>query len=129
MFEWQLTLLKGAASHFLDGQLHIYPPRGEKVLMWPLKREGEELLRLINSYMCSLILLSAHSHTHTHAEPCTLLQCAHAFQRLIHYGVNPLNLSFPGKENAYWESLVFYAYVAAHIRRHHDTQTDSVMKY
>lgn len=39
--------------------------------MWSLKRKEKELLRLINSYMGSLILLNTYTHTHTHSGACT----------------------------------------------------------
>lgn len=115
IFERQLTLLKGAASHFLDRQLYVYPACALVGMGWGdadvvIKREGEELLRLINSYrgyadpaqtyrahMRGRPLVHAHMHTHT------------KLRRLIHYGVNPLNLPFPGKETAYWGSFGTHA--------------------
>lgn len=82
--------------------------------------------------MGSLIPLSARAHTHTHRNTHTYAY-AHKLQRLIHYGFNPLNLPFPGKENAYWESLVFMLMCTQNMpeqrETHTDTQTDRVMNY
>lgn len=93
-----------------------------------IKIEEEKLLRIINSYTGSLILLNTHTNVRTSTHTG-----AHTLQRLIHYRVNPLNLLFPGKEYAYWVSLVIMLKctqnMPVHIWRCVDTPTDSIMNY